>query len=164
VAEGFVGRQKELALLDELMEPVRTGGRTGRPGRAVLIRGRRRVGKSRLVEEFARRSGVPHVFFAATGMPKSEELASFAEQVASSDLPDAGRFAEFASPQTWDAALTLLAGLLPTDQPSMLVLDEMPYLVREDPGFEGTLQKLFDRTLSKLPVLLVLIGDRKSVV
>ena len=55
--------------------------------------------------------------------------------------------------------MTLLAGILPTDQPSMLVLDEMPYLVREDPGFEGTLQRLFDRTLSKLPVLLVLIGS-----
>jgi hypothetical protein len=45
----------------------------------------------------------------------------------------------------------------------MLVLDEMPYLVREDPGFEGTLQKLFDRTLSKLPVLLVLIGSDLSM-
>ena len=163
MAEGFVGRQKELALLDELIEPVRTGGRTGRPGRAVLIRGRRRVGKSRLVEEFARRSGVPNVFFTATGAPKSEELASFAEQVAASDLPEAGRYAEFADPQTWDAALTLLAGILPTDQPSMVVLDEMPYLVREDPGFEGTLQKLFDRTLSKLPVLLVLIGSDLSM-
>lgn len=163
MAEGFVGRQAELALLDELLEPVRTGGRTGRPGRAVLIRGRRRVGKSRLVEEFARRSGVPHVFFTATGMPKREELASFAEQVAASDVPEASRFAEFAAPQSWDAALTLLAGILPTDQPSMLVLDEMPYLVREDPGFEGTLQKLFDRTLSKLPVLLVLIGSDLSM-
>lgn len=159
MAEGFVGRQTELALLDELLEPVRTGGRTGRPGRAVLIRGRRRVGKSRLVEEFAHRSRVPHVFFTASGTSKSEELASFAEQVAASDLPEAGRFAEFAAPQTWDAALTLLAGILPTDQPSILVIDEMPYLVREDPGFEGTLQKLFDRTLSKLPVLLVLIGS-----
>ena len=159
MAEGFVGRQKELALLDELMEPVRTGGRTGRPGRAVLIRGRRRVGKSRLVEEFARRSGVPHVFFAAAGTPKSEELASFADQVAASDLPEAARFAEFAAPRTWDAALTLLAGILPSDQPSMLVLDEMPYLVHGDPGFEGTLQKLFDRTFSKLPVLLILIGS-----
>jgi hypothetical protein len=159
VPQGFVGRQGELALLDELLEPVRTGGRTGRPGRAVLIRGRRRVGKSRLVEEFAHRSGVPHVFFTAAGMPKSEELASFAEQVAASDLPEAGRFADFAAPQTWDAALSLLAGILPTDQPSILVLDEMPYLAREDPGFEGTLQKLFDRTFSKLPVLLVLIGS-----
>ena len=44
-------------------------------------------------------------------------------------------------------------------QPSMVVFDEMPYLAREDPGFEGTLQKSFDRTLSRLPVLLVLIGS-----
>jgi uncharacterized protein len=71
----------------------------------------------------------------------------------------AARFAGFAVPSTWDAALTLLAGILPVDQPSMVVLDEMPYLTREDPGFEGTLQKLFDRTLSRLPVLLVLIGS-----
>lgn len=41
----------------------------------------------------------------------------------------------------------------------MVVLDEMPCLVREDPSFEGTLQKVFDRTLSKLPVLLILIGS-----
>jgi len=42
-----------------LLDLVRTGGRTGRPGRAVLIRGRRRVGKSRLVEEFAQRAALP---------------------------------------------------------------------------------------------------------
>lgn len=35
----------------------------------------------------------------------------------------------------------------------------MPYLVREDASFEGALQKSFDRTLSKLPVLLILIGS-----
>ena len=30
--------------------------------------------------------------------------------------------------------------------------------MREDSGFEGALQKSFDRSLSRLPVLLVLIG------
>jgi AAA+ ATPase superfamily predicted ATPase len=159
MAGGFVGRQHELAQLGDLLDLVRTGGRTGRPGRAVLIRGRRRVGKSRLVEEFARRAALPHVFFTATGAPRDEELASFAAEVAASDLPEATRFAEFAVPQTWDAALTLLAGILPVDQPSVVVFDEMPYLTREDPGFEGTLQKSFDRSLSRLPVLLVLIGS-----
>ena len=54
----------------------------------------------------------------------------------------------------WTANLILSA-----DQPSMVVFDEMPYLAREDPGFEGILQKSFDRTLSRLPVLLVLIGS-----
>lgn len=156
---GFVGRQRELAQLSQLLDLVRTGGGTGRAGRAVLIRGRRRVGKSRLVEEFAQRDGLPHVFFTATGAPREEELASFAADVAASDLPEAARFAEFAVPQTWGAALALLAGILPADQPSMVVLDEVPYLASEDPGFEGTLQKSFDRTLSRLPVLLVLIGS-----
>ncbi len=48
---GFIGCQTELGLLDDLLHPVKTGGRSGRPVPAVLIRGRRRVGKSRLVEE-----------------------------------------------------------------------------------------------------------------
>jgi uncharacterized protein len=161
--KGFVGRQRELAQLGDLLGRVRTGGRVGRPGSAVLIRGRRRVGKSRLVEEFAQRASLPHVFFTATGAPRAEELAGFAAEVAASDLPEAARFADFAIPQTWDAALTLLAGILPTDQPSMIVFDEMPYLTREDPSFEGTLQKAFDRTLSRLPVLLVLIGSDLSM-
>lgn len=156
---GFVGRQHELAQLSDLLNLVRSGGRTGRPGRAVLIRGRRRVGKSRLVEEFAQRSSLPHVFFTAAGVSREEELASFAAEVTASDLPEAANYAGFATPQTWDAALTLLAGILPSDQPSMVVFDEMPYLAAQDPGFEGTLQKAFDRTLSRLPVLLVLIGS-----
>ncbi|MEU1122351.1 DUF234 domain-containing protein [Streptomyces sp. NPDC005899] len=156
---GFVGRRTELGLLDDLLAPVRTGGRSGRPGRAVLIRGRRRVGKSRLVEEFLERSRLPHVFFTAVGGSKAEDLAGFAAELAVSPLPDAGRVADFATPQTWDAALSLLASVLPQDTPSVVVLDEMPYLVREDPTFEGALQKAFDRTLSRLPVLLVLIGS-----
>jgi AAA+ ATPase superfamily predicted ATPase len=155
---GFIGRRTELGHLDDLLHPVKTGGRGGRPGRAVLIRGRRRVGKSRLVEEFLERAGLPHVFFAAVGS-REEDLAGFAAEVAASSLPDADRFADFAAPQSWDAALSLLASVLPTDVPSVVVLDEMPYLVREDPSFEGALQKAFDRTLSKLPVLLILIGS-----
>ncbi|NBM19857.1 DUF234 domain-containing protein [Streptomyces sp. GC420] len=156
---GFVGRRRELGLLESLLTPVRTGGRGGRPGRAVLIRGRRRVGKSRLVEEFLERTGLPHVFFTAVGGSKDEDLAGFVAELATSPLPEADQVAGFAVPQSWDAAFGLLAAVLPKDTPSVVVLDEMPYLVREDPTFEGTLQKAFDRTLSKLPVLLVLIGS-----
>ncbi|MFD4406769.1 ATP-binding protein [Nocardia sp. NPDC058499] len=157
--DGFIGRRTELALLGELLEPLTRGSRTGRPGRAVLIRGRRRVGKSRLVEEFLERARVPHIFFTAVGGSRDEDLAGFVSEISCSDLPGAERVAEFAEPKTWRAAFDLLASVLPTDGPSVVVLDEMPYLVREDRAFEGTLQKVFDRTLSKLPVLLVLIGS-----
>lgn len=157
--DGFVGRDRELASLAKLLSRVDGGGRAGRPGRALLMRGRRRVGKSRLVEEFAHRAGVPHLFFTASAQPSIEaDLRLFVEAGLESDLPAAGVFAD-QSPQTWDAALRLLVTALPADRPSIVVLDEMPYLMATDPGFEGTLQKLFDRELSRHPVLLICIGS-----
>ncbi|RKN49555.1 ATP-binding protein [Micromonospora endolithica] len=157
--DGFVGRGRELSQLDATLARVRRGGRAGRPGRALLMRGRRRVGKSRLVEEFVERADVPHVFFTASAQPTvAADLALFVEAVASSSLPGATLFAA-QQPRTWDAALTLLASALPADRPSVVVLDEMPYLIATDPGFEGTLQKVFDRELSRRPVLLVCVGS-----
>lgn len=156
---GFVGRQRELAALGRLLQRVERGGRIGRPGKAVLMRGRRRVGKSRLVEEFVERTGVPALYFTASAQPTLvADLRLFVMAARSSDLPGAGLFAD-QTPTTWDAALSLLAVALPTDRPSIVVLDEMPYLIANDPGFEGTLQKVFDRDLAKLPVLVVCVGS-----
>jgi uncharacterized protein len=156
---GFIGRERELATLDRLLQRVGTGGRAGRPGRAVLMRGRRRVGKSRLAEEFVDRAGVPYLFFTASAQPQvTKDLRLFAEAAASSDLPGASIFRD-QTPGSWDAALRLLAAALPVDRPSVVILDEMPYLIANDPGFEGTLQKLFDRELSRRPMLLLCIGS-----
>lgn len=156
---GFIGRRTELAALDRLLGRVAEGGRTGRPGRAVLMRGRRRVGKSRLVEEFVERAGMPFLFFTASAQPTTAaDLALFVAAAAASDLPGAGVFVE-QNPQSWDAALTLLTRAVPTDRPSIVVLDELPYLVANDQGLEGTLQKVFDRELSRLPVLVIGIGS-----
>lgn len=89
----------------------------------------------------------------------ANDLSGFVHEVAVSSLPEAAQVAGFAEPQTWDAAFGVLAAALPADRPSVVVIDELPYLVREDETVEGALQKAFDRTLSKLPVLLILIGS-----
>lgn len=81
---GFIGRRSELGLLRDLLRTVQAGSRGGRPGRAILIRGRRRVGKSRLVEEFLERAGLPHVFFTAIGGSRDEDLAGFTAELAAS--------------------------------------------------------------------------------
>ena len=60
---------------------------------------------------------------------------------------------------SWDAALRLLASAVPDDGGSVVVIDELPYLTNSDPGFEGTLQKMFDRELSRRRVLLLGIGS-----
>ncbi|WP_415100301.1 AAA family ATPase [Nocardioides sp.] len=121
------------------------------------MRGRRRVGKSRLVEEFVDSIDVPYLFFAATGRPVRDELRLFAEEVAASDLPGAALFAGVEL-TGWDAALRLLAAALPEDG-SVVVLDEIPYLIASDEGFEGTLQRAFDRELARKHVLLIGIGS-----
>lgn len=156
----FIGRREQLAQLSSFLQRVRTEP-FGKPGKALLIRGRRRVGKSRLVEEFLERADVPHVFFAASGRPLREELHLFAEEVAASDLPGADLF-KGVELTSWDAALRLLASALP-DEGSVVVLDEVPYLIEADEHFEGTLQRAFDRELSKRRLLLIGIGSDLSM-
>lgn len=123
------------------------------------MRGRRRVGKSRLVEEFVERANVPYLFFTASSqLDPGTERQLFTEAAHASNLPGAAAFLD-QRPASWDAALRLLATALPPDQPCVVVIDEMPYLVAADPGFEGALQKLFDRELSRRPVLLICVGS-----
>lgn len=159
---GFVGRRRELALLRDQLEVIERGGRDTR-GVAILLRGRRRVGKSRLVEELANRTGVPYVVFqAARHAAPGAEYAHLAHAVATSNLPDAD-LAVDNRPTTLTAALTLLAAALPDDRPSLVVLDEIPWLLEAVDGGAGELQRVWDRTLSRKPVLLMLLGSDLSL-
>ncbi|MFF4619886.1 ATP-binding protein [Nonomuraea jabiensis] len=157
--DGFIGRERELAALGRYFARVGAGDR---PGRAILMRGRRRVGKSRLAEEFIHRSGVPSLFFTAAHEPLADQLARFIADAAASDLPDAALF-DGVAPTSWDSALRLLAQAVPQDSPSIVVLDELPFMISEDPHLEGRLQRLFDREFSRRPMLLILIGSDLSI-
>lgn len=156
---GFVERRRYMDLLCAELERVRTSGE----GRFVSMRGRRRVGKSRLVEEFIRREQVPHVFFTASRQSSGRELALFAEEVAGSDLPAAAVVRGGLAFETWDAALTLIFSTADRSSPAVIVLDEFPHLIAEDPAIEGTLQKIWDRQLSRVPVLLIVVGSDVSM-
>jgi len=154
----FVGRSRELGELNAQLTTVRNGLRADR-GVAVLLRGRRRIGKSRLANEFAQRSGLPYVYFqAAKGAPVARELGAFAADIANSTLPDASA-ARGVQPATLTAALTMLALALPDDQPSIVIIDEIPWLLEGIQGGPGELQRVWDNRLSKKPVLALLLGS-----
>ena len=158
----FVGRRRELATLGRILDEVRAAAGSSQPGRCLILRGRRRIGKSALVEEFVQRSEVPYVFHTAEIGFGHDPVAEFARDVAVSTLPEAGLFEE-AAPGNWAAALRQLAGVLPDDQASVVVLDELPYLMDEAGAFESVLQRAWDRELSRKPVLLLLIGSDLSM-
>jgi uncharacterized protein len=158
----FVGRRGYMATLETELDRVRQTGR----GRLISMRGRRRVGKSRLVDEFLRRGAhppVPYVFFTASRQPLARELELFAHDVARSELPAAdvvrGGGVTF---ESWDGALSFLATTA-GETPKVVVIDEFPYLLEQDPSLEATLQKVWDRYLREAPVLLVLIGSDISM-
>ncbi|MEY9907014.1 AAA+ ATPase superfamily predicted ATPase [Catenulispora sp. MAP12-49] len=158
----FVGRRRELAALHQILAQVSAGDSAGPAGRCLVLRGRRRIGKSALVEEFAGTAGVPHVYYTAEIGIGEEPLAEFVRAVTASDLPDADVFGD-SIPGNWAAAFRQLAGILPDDRPSVVVLDEVPYLMDEQGAFESVLQRAWDRELSRKPVLLLLIGSDLSM-
>ncbi len=138
------------------LDRVRTGG-TG-PGRMLVLRGRRQVGKSTLVEEFIRRSGVAAVFYTASMQTSERELALFGQAIADAG-PSVSPVAAARPLGSWEAALTLLAGRATPEHPLLIVFDELPYLAASVPGIEAVLQKAWDRVLEKANVLLILIGS-----
>jgi AAA+ ATPase superfamily predicted ATPase len=158
----FIGRDQELRTLRRALDEVRAEVGAAQPGRCVLMRGRRRVGKSTLVEEFLAREAVPHLFFTAAGGSAEDELAELLDAAAGSSLPDRSLFAE-ETPNQWNAAFRLLAEILPDDAPSVVVIDEVPYLMERVDAFEGLLQRAWDRLLSRKPVLLLLVGSDLSM-
>ncbi len=150
----FIGRIEELgALQAELDLAGGTGG-----GRFLWVRGRRRVGKSRLIQEFCDRSKAPYAFYQAPRRERPDALGGFAEAVAESTLPAAAAF-DGASYESWPAALRGAAQGLDRAQPGILIIDELPYLAELDPGFPADLQQAWDRTLENAPLLLVCVGS-----
>src|SRR5277367_4868526 len=104
VQRHFIGRERDMARLQRHLDAVTDDGR----GRLLSIRGRRQAGKSRLVTEFADRTGLPQLFFTGARLAEPRaELARFALEAARSSLPGAGLFDDVV-PDGWAAALRLL--------------------------------------------------------
>ncbi|MHB8619781.1 MAG: ATP-binding protein [Chloroflexota bacterium] len=64
------------------------------------------------------------------------------------------------TPQSWEAAFTLIASQSTNEKPSVVVLDEFPYLLESEPNIDAVIPKIWDRHLDKkAPVFLILIGS-----
>ncbi len=147
----FAGRHTELAKLSALLAEATTT----QTGRLVVIRGRRQVGKSTLVETFCSRSSAPSAYFtAAKRQPAAAALTLFGDVVARSSL--GGSTAAASGFTGWEQALDIatVGGAA-----SIIVIDELPWLLEMDDAFEGLLQRVWDRVLRKRPVLVILVGS-----
>lgn len=122
------------------------------PGlRIGVVRGRRRHGKSFLLEHLCRAVG--GVYTLALQQSRTMALDRFAESIARGAGVRVGRFTSWVD--ALDAAADLLTsrggGSGPTGRaedgtaPPLLVLDEFPYLVTHSPELPSVLQALYDQ-------------------
>lgn len=143
----FVNRENEVGALDDWW--------SDRRARLALVWGRRRVGKTALVNEFAR--GHDAIFHTGAGRPVPDELAALSRVAAPQldhDLRDLGS-RPFAS---WDDVLDTL-GSAASDRPVVLVLDEFPELVRVSPELPSLVRAFLDRARSQTQLRILLCGS-----
>jgi hypothetical protein len=146
----LLDRQAERALLEDAWAAASAGRQ-----QLVVVWGRRRVGKTFLLSHVIR--GKRAVFFGATEQSEAIELGRLVEAIRRGAGEDALDLAGggFAS---WEAALRYFVALA-RHEPLVVVLDEVPYLLKSTPGFASIVQAVWDHVPRGTKLVLVLTGS-----
>ena len=135
----FFGRKEELQDFDRLWALSGSS--------LAVCRGRRRVGKSSLVEEFARRSKVR--FIKLEGIAPGENVDNETQLEAFSRQLNEQCGVTFPVPENWFDAFAFLDKALPKRARAVVLLDEISWMGKYDPAFPGELKYAWDNRFSK---------------
>jgi AAA+ ATPase superfamily predicted ATPase len=140
----FVGRTKALELLNQLL--------LKKTATLAVVSGRRRIGKSRLIEEF----GKEHRFLQFMGIPPDRGVAAQDQRnVFAQRLGQAIGFPSIRS-DDWSDLFQKLADNTRKGR-VIIVLDEISWMGMEDPTFLGKLKNAWDMELKKNPELILIL-------
>jgi uncharacterized protein len=145
----FIGRKKELEALMGLKHKASAS--------LVVIRGRRRIGKSRLAEEYAKTF---HRAFILSGIPPEEgvtlkdQRSEFLRQLQEYHLP-------IYKSDDWGDLFFELANVC-KEGPVLIILDEITWMGSKDSTFLPKLKTAWDRHFKKNPNLVLILSGSNS--
>jgi len=147
--DGFIGREEELAELKQLEQRGKAS--------LVIMQGRRRIGKSRLIEQFAESKN----FYEFAGLAPDKKTTAqdqrdaFGNQLAMYGIPAI-------KADDWSTLFWILSER--TKQGKVIILlDEISWMGSKDSTFLGKLKNAWDMQFSKNPqLMLILCGSVSS--
>lgn len=149
----FVGRSRELQVLDNLW--------ASNKATLLILYGRRRVGKTRLLTHWLQKSADRGLYWVAEPSSALSQLRSFSQALMTFMDPEAEIPADFTF-SSWELAFRQLS-LYAQNHRVALFIDEVTYVIDVDSEFVGVLQKVWDRWLSDSNLMLALAGSQMGL-
>ena len=148
----FFGREEQLEKLNALWRKS--------SGSFVVIAGRRRIGKSTLVEEFAARSRCSFIEIVGLApdekMTNQRQIDNFCERLAkATGTPEA-------KADCWPKAFDALEAALKRCGRTIVFLDEISWMGKYDTSFAAFLKTAWDTQLSKHDKLILVVAGSVS--
>ena len=149
--EFFIGRKRELSLLDSLYNSDTF--------EMLIMHGRRRVGKSYLLAHFAKLHSENTIFFTGDKSSEKTNVQNFCEELKRvlkvSDFIDS--FEKWSDIYSFFKDKELKERLV-------IIIDEFTYLYNSNPAYDSGLQNAIDRILKNKNIFLILCGSEVSVI
>ena len=139
-------------------EELQTMNRRYEKGRfeCIVIYGRRRVGKTALINEFCK--GKPTVYFSALSASSQENLEALSKAIYICKNPDSPVAPTYRSYEDALDEITAMA----KQQRLVFVIDEYPYLAKAEKSFSSRLQHIIDHQWQNSQIYLILCGSSMS--
>ncbi|MCF0222631.1 MAG: ATP-binding protein [Fibrobacter sp.] len=141
----FCARQKEMDTLDALYASQKF--------EFAVIYGRRRVGKTTLINHFCKNKNA--IFFTGVETSSGDNLDFFSKSIFENTKTPSATFNSF------DALLEYFDTAAQKER-LVLVIDEYPYLAKSEPSFPSLLQKHIDHKWKNSKIFLILCGSSLS--
>lgn len=142
----FIGREEELNFFEELYNSPRF--------EFLILYGRRRIGKTFLLQEFAKKHSC--IFFSALEKNDPMNLKDFSEVV------QRHFDGSFISPfSDWKSAFEYI-GKKSNEKRTLVIIDEFPFLAEENPSIKSILQHQIDKDWLNKNIMLILCGSNIS--
>ncbi len=148
----FYGRKKELDFLQSTYEKQN--------GQFIILYGRRRVGKTETLNHFCENKR--HIFYSCIECPDQQQLTLFSERILLKDNQTARYINHH---KNWEALFENIADISDRqDEKLIVVIDEFPYMVKNNPSIPSILQNCWDHVLQNKNIMLILCGSAMSFI